>query len=136
MKRFLTILAALAALAGCQTSAQIASTMEAGTPVALNGRQLDAVRSGVRAVLKDPGSAQFGTIRAVRMSEGAYVVCGYVNARNSFGGYTGHQLFSGVMLDIHPKVAPDFTPMDTFGSTEAKRAGVLAVCRARGVQIS
>lgn len=42
--------------------------------------------------LKDPGSAQFrGSV--VSRSGGVPVVCGEVNAKNGFGGYTGHQRF-------------------------------------------
>lgn len=42
--------------------------------------------------LKDPDSARFGPSIYARAScdEGAYeIVCGSVNARNSYGGYTG-----------------------------------------------
>lgn len=44
------------------------------------------------ARLKDPESARLGPARYVRAvcDEAAYdIVCGSVNARNSFGGYTG-----------------------------------------------
>lgn len=46
----------------------------------------------VRAQLKDPDSAEF---RAGHFSEkgGAKVVCGEVNSKNSFGGFTGFQRF-------------------------------------------
>lgn len=42
--------------------------------------------------LKDPGSAQFTDLLVVRVA-GAPIVCGYVNGKNSFGGYTGAQPF-------------------------------------------
>lgn len=44
--------------------------------------------------LKDPDSAQFGEDYVSRRS-GAPVVCGSVNARNSFGGYTGTTRYVG-----------------------------------------
>ncbi len=47
-----------------------------------------AARAQVRARLKDPESSRFGTA-FVRNN----VVCGYVNSKNSFGGYGGDQLF-------------------------------------------
>ena len=48
-------------------------------------------KAKVREVLKDPESARFGEVWAAGDSQ--YVACGYVNARNSFGGYTGEELF-------------------------------------------
>lgn len=50
----------------------------------------DAVRRG----LKDPDSARFGGMRAGRdPRDGSTVVCGMVNAKNGFGGYTGSAPF-------------------------------------------
>lgn len=46
----------------------------------------------IRLLLKDPDSAQFKGIFASQKS-GLPVACGQVNARNSFGGYTGWKLF-------------------------------------------
>jgi hypothetical protein len=58
----------------------------------------DARLELVRAQLKDPASAQFSNVRAV-----GGVLCGNVNARNSFGGYTGARAFivsgASVMID-------------------------------------
>ena len=48
----------------------------------------------VRAILRDPGSAQFsGLIAKPSTEEGRGIVCGYVNSRNGFGGMTGPQQF-------------------------------------------
>ena len=44
----------------------------------------------VRAQLKDPESAKFS---GVIMRPNGLVICGYVNAKNSFGGYTGNKEF-------------------------------------------
>ncbi|SDY54641.1 hypothetical protein [Citreimonas salinaria] len=50
------------------------------------------VKAAVRNKLKDPDSAQFGEIHAKR--DGQKIdVCGWVNARNSLGGYVGETLF-------------------------------------------
>lgn len=46
----------------------------------------------IKATLKDPESAQFSDVMVVRVS-GAPVVCGYVNARNGFGGLSGRKGF-------------------------------------------
>jgi len=49
----------------------------------------EAAKAAVTAVLKDPDSAQFRNI--VILESGT--VCGEVNAKNSFGGYTGFDKF-------------------------------------------
>jgi hypothetical protein len=49
--------------------------------------QSDAIRA-VREILKDPNSAMFGT-----MFSRNGLVCGYVNAKNGFGAYTGKREF-------------------------------------------
>lgn len=51
----------------------------------------------MRAALRDPESARFGSATHVRAvcNEGAHdIVCGSVNAKNGFGGYTGAQGFA------------------------------------------
>ena len=61
--------------------------------------------------LKDPESAKFDKIWALSGSNGARTVCGYVNAKNSYGGYTGKKMFTLVDAD---RVA--FEDDDVFGS--------------------
>ncbi len=48
----------------------------------------------VRSLLKDPESARFRYTAAFKDKDsGLLVVCGYVNAKNSFGGYVGDKAF-------------------------------------------
>lgn len=47
-------------------------------------------KSAVRAVLKDPASAQFSEWK---FNIGAGATCGRVNSKNSFGGYAGNSAF-------------------------------------------
>lgn len=82
-------------LASCQTkpTAPLAvfSTYE------LSAAERTVVQDGVKASLKDPVSAMFGqVILASKGSDGSMYACGTVNSKNSFGGYTGAQLFIGV----------------------------------------
>lgn len=53
--------------------------------------ELDLYRAQrtITAALRDPSSAQFGRVFPGRVA----TVCGFVNARNGFGGYTGMQPF-------------------------------------------
>jgi len=89
---------ALALLAGCQTAPQTAA-IEPGAAYTLSESEQAAVKRGVIAMLKDPESARFEGLRASKDSEGVVMVCGYVNARNSFGGYAGNQAFTGVLYN-------------------------------------
>ena len=53
---------------------------------------LEKVKSAVSKRLKDPYSAQFEDFRVIK-SNGIRMVCGRVNAKNEFGGYTGSKPF-------------------------------------------
>lgn len=67
-----------------------------------NDQLLAHARSSVLAKLKDPASAQFDGLQ-VNPRIGS--VCGMVNARNSFGGYTGMKrfiAFSDGRVDMPP----------------------------------
>ena len=50
------------------------------------------VKEAVREVLKDPQSAQFESLDTFVIA-GRRTTCGQVNAKNSYGGYTGKTLF-------------------------------------------
>lgn len=70
-------------------------------PLELTAPQRTAVEEGVKSGLKDPLSASFGTMLAgtrIRDGQMETIVCGYVNAKNSFGGFTGHKPFVGHLL--------------------------------------
>ncbi len=44
--------------------------------------------------LKDPYSAQYEEIWALKGTNGKRSICGYVNSKNSYGGYTGKKMFN------------------------------------------
>ncbi|MGL5162188.1 MAG: hypothetical protein ACRC8E_07965 [Plesiomonas shigelloides] len=44
--------------------------------------------------LKDPDSAIFGDVWVMKGTNGNRSICGYVNAKNSYGGYTGKKMFN------------------------------------------
>jgi hypothetical protein len=48
-----------------------------------------AIIQVVKSILRDPDSAKF---RGIVQRNG--MICGYVNARNGFGGYTGYKEFT------------------------------------------
>lgn len=52
---------------------------------------ISSAKIAVLAVLKDPSSAQFRNIYISKKTDD--VVCGEVNAKNSYGGYNGFKTF-------------------------------------------
>jgi hypothetical protein len=85
-----TVVAALL-LCGCA----LAPAATPASIVTLTAEQIAAVRKGVQKALKDPESARFGDMIAGRDPQGVLYVCGWVNAKNSLGGYTGEKRFAG-----------------------------------------
>ncbi len=77
------------------------ATRPPGVPVTLEAKDVAAVQDAVRARLKDPGSAQFGRapLSAARNPNGSIAVCGLVNSKNSFGGYSGARPFFAVLVN-------------------------------------
>ena len=75
-----------------KTAEQVAADAARAVSLAEENKKSLAIASAQNSVkkqLKDPASAKFGT---VIYSESGYV-CGYVNAKNSFGAYSGSQAF-------------------------------------------
>jgi len=74
--------------------------------------------------LKDPESAQFSGVAVVRVS-GKPVVCGEVNARNSFGGFTGRKGFvmpkGGVVIGEEDLPGADWANLWNQSCTDAGR---------------
>lgn len=93
----------------------------------LSADQLKAVQEGVRGRLKDPMSAMFpGETRAAVAADGEITACGLVNAKNSFGGYTGASLYIAIMKGG--------TVVDA--SVENSQYGIVqSFCRQRGVAL-
>lgn len=98
MRRHLAVFVLGLALAGCTTQKWTpppAATQ--ATPYALTPADTKAVEEAVRYRMKDPASTSFRNLSAVKKADGAVTVCGEVNSRNSFGGYTGFSPFTGVL---------------------------------------
>lgn len=67
--------------------------------VQLTADQRAMVEAGVRKELKDPESARFGKMLAKPDTGQMILVCGLVNARNSYGGYAGPGPYIGFLLE-------------------------------------
>ena len=81
---------------------------------------------------KDPESAQFSGLVLVRSSEDPphHVLCGKVNAKNSYGGYVGQRQFV-VMMFSENNFFVDMTPSHTIWSLscEASEKNTVLVAR-------
>ena len=136
MRKMVAAMGALVILAGCQASP--VSTQTSTATYLKEWRVDSAFRSEtqrqVAARLKDPESARFGPIRAVsRIWNGSeeLVVCGWVNSKNSFGGYTGQTPYIG---KFHKNRDFELVAMGDASQTSALL--VLGACETAGIPIN
>jgi len=100
-----------------------------GTPVKLDAVQQEAVVMGVLKWMKEPHSAAFGDIGAVRNRNGSITACGEVNGTTPAGIHAGMTPFIGVLMG---KLArPEFVTVE-IGALRSQRADVEALCRESG----
>ena len=100
-------LTALALLAGCSARPTTVARFD------LTEGDRAIVEAGVRATLTDPQSAEFGLMVGTSASDGAMTVCGTVNAKSgSRGGYTGNQMFIGLLNEATRPAIFSLTAMD------------------------
>lgn len=57
------------------------------------------------------------------------MVCGYVNAKNSYGGYTGKEPFNGTLISNAA-----FLPAG-IGGNEYETRAIISVCARRGLYL-
>jgi hypothetical protein len=96
----------------------------------LTREEILKVISSVKGILKDPNSAQFGDKIYLARSSGKLTVCGTVNARNSYGGYSGYSPF---IVVFEPGTLPDAA----VGSIQNNgfENPIVILCRQAGVPI-
>ena len=120
------------ALASCQGRGQSTSPTAAiapGVPTQLSSAQIKIVQENVRKALKDPESARFGVTKAAKSDKDVVTVCGFVNAKNSYGGYTGEKPFLGTLLKSGGFV------VISAGGDDASVSASLEVCKASGISL-
>lgn len=84
-------------LRGVVIAGLLAAPVAAAEPYNLTKSDMAEIEQSVRRKLKDPESARFRAFTARKTEYGA-IVCGFVNAKNSYGGYTGFAPFSGYFM--------------------------------------
>ncbi|MER8925780.1 hypothetical protein [Mesorhizobium sp. M0859] len=93
----------------------------------LRDDEIDLVKAAFSAALKDPDSAKFGKFSAAMKDDQTIIVCGTVNSKNSFGGYSGAAPFVGeINTDSHS------FEVQKLAQTDAEMAQVLVRCQNAG----
>ncbi|QOL80441.1 hypothetical protein [Pseudooceanicola spongiae] len=105
----------LALLAGSVSSAVAAERLHE-----LSVEEQDRLESSVRSSLKDPESAKFSRITAIKGEAELITACGQVNAKNSLGGYAGDMPFAVFLM------SPDDVAM--LGDTGMMQETVEKIC--------
>lgn len=125
------------ALAGCQ---QHVARTAAPDKVYTDGdlRELTAVEkkivgTGLARGLKDPDSARFewGKIPKALPRAGTTTYCGMVNAKNSYGGYTGSKPFIAVLILEGGRITE--ARLDAAGSDEIANRVIRSECLKQGL---
>jgi len=83
---------------------------------------INAGKDAVKRTLKDPSSAEFTNLR-IGAFEGGKLVCGNVNAKNSYGGYVGVKPFAA-----SPSAAVIYTDYDYAFITEFANVSIIQGC--------
>lgn len=138
MQKVLVLCGLLLVAACVENTSHLNTTYKRGEPVQLTDKQVEIVKEGVKKTLKDPSSAMFGSIYAVKNVENGkgnsdqiIYVCGTVNAKNSFGGYTGQTPFNGILGLLKDNVGI-FSPA-SIGGDKTKTDITLSVCNTWGI---
>ena len=69
---------------------------------------LEGAKRQIADRLRDPESVRFRGLYTVPFDGELKYLCGYVNARNAFGGYTGFLPFAALVHDRGGVVSTDF----------------------------
>lgn len=136
LRRSLKLAAYLVAAAAFTGCSQALVADPAAKPVALTPGMSEAVEKGVRESLKDPDSARFGVKLAAIDGKGSTIVCGMVNAKNSYGGFTGEQPYYGLLTEFGnaSKSVQIFSTV-AVGGDSYKIQAIRQMCRRIGITI-
>lgn len=127
MQRLCGLGLATIVLFGCQSTS---ANRTPAVAVSLSPSQIEIVKAAITPRMKDPDSVRFGEMMGARNDKGEITVCGYVNAKNSFGGYVGMSPFYGVLNEQNKTY--DFGGTGTSGTD---RMAVVSLCKERGVTV-
>lgn len=86
---------------------------------------IDGAKAKIAAKMKDPESARFADLVSVVDKGGTSIVCGWINAKNSYGGYVGYTPF--VVTDTYADVRSK-EPRRSLTSNRAKFDEIWLTC--------
>jgi hypothetical protein len=122
-------------LSGCQSAGPQVAPASPGVEIGISPELAAQVEQGMRRRMKDPDSAKFGPIRAsgrVWNGRKEIVVCGFINSKNSFGGYSGATPYIGKVYDL----GGDFDLIAMGDESPNAALMVAGSCRAAGIPIT
>jgi hypothetical protein len=115
MSRFFVFALAATLLAGCVSTADHVAAQR----VTLTAPQIAVAKEVVSHDLKDPNSAQFRNIYGFQyQGQDLTMVCGEMNAKNSYGGYGGFTYF---FTKLSAANEPLITRVDEYGGLETAK---------------
>lgn len=93
MRVFIAVVAVAAVASGIAQGANAQAVVD-GSSSGLDNEVVQAAIATATKELRDPSSAQFKGLRLIHTSPARpEVICGYINAKNGFGGYAGFKPF-------------------------------------------
>lgn len=117
------LIVATAALAGC-------AGFPSGQAALITEERMTTIHAAVKDKLKDPYSAVFEDTKLGVAEDGKVLACGWVNAKNSYGAYTGKQVFT-----VHIENMETFRVMTADIAEPMFTAGTISMCRYRGARL-
>ena len=123
MRAATALLPILLALAACTSTGVESPPVEPSGPppttTISNEELFKRARQAVVASVKDPDFVKFGPkferyARATQTGQPYEVVCGTVNAKNSFGGYTGMKMFAWIASEVEGPPVPMVVKLPTW----------------------
>jgi hypothetical protein len=131
----LILVATALVVGGCNSqTGNVAGVDSPGVPevvkaIELTPVQVTNLQKGIRDSLKDPESARFGMHKAGLDAKGNLFVCGLVNAKNSYGGYTGMSPYNGMFIKSGQFIVAGLS------SGHDMATAILQVCAKQGLAI-
>lgn len=113
---------------GCATALVIGALTGEVAARDLTAAERAVVEMDIKKQLKDPDSARFKWLPYIEQPNGHY--CGLVNAKNSYGGYTGDQPFY-VML-VMPEGPIFAANVVGVGGNEFRQRAIIQQCAEQG----
>lgn len=100
------------------------SLVASPTPAQVAENAIDDAKTRIAATMKDPESVRFADLTS-SSKDGTSIVCGWINAKNSYGGYVGFTPF--IVTDTYVAVRSK-EPRSSFASNRAKFDEVWTSC--------